>query len=413
MDNGELNLSPISPGDSPSIEWFGEDRGPGGEEYPSPKTSIEWFGEDRGPGVPGEDEEEEEEGLSSDKENNTSNQSQTARRRLDFDNVDDSGDDDDDEEERSAVLYPRVLFMTPAGIPSKNNDGDAGAYEEEEDAGAFQSPSRWFELPSLTTTDERERSAIFGSGGRFALPSVVRQHHQQQALRIATPPVMSPDEALVAGHVTHYPMTDKDVDNPGDRVFDKRYWEYVGHRIQRSIDAGLQVQDRISDDDALPVLAIHMCSTQVEERILSLGDKTGLRRPFRAFFGFRGSNTIMGNFRVNPESLMVPVNNRHWFDFSLTGNTEYNPTLIPQATGPLTRDDVEQCLFSIDVNPLPDTEFIALWRLKRTIGSDFGSSYPTNCKRGILVVLTQDTASDFNDPGRSMMLIKPIPKLFD
>ena len=205
----------------------------------------------------------------------------------------------------------------------------------------------------------------------------------------------------------------------------KRYWTYVGNRIQRSIDAGLDVQDRIpvntlyvEDEDEddflmLPVLAIHMSSTQVEERIPGLAQKTDLRRPFRAFYRFFGSNTVMSGLRSSPEMLRIPVGPKHWLGFSLSGNN-YALTAIPEAVpDALTREQTETSLFAIEEKPLPETEFVSLWNPKRTIGTDFPDSYPLNCERGMIVVITQDTASDFNDPGRIMMLIKPIPSLMN
>lgn len=177
----------------------------------------------------------------------------------------------------------------------------------------------------------------------------------------------------------------------------------------------LYVEDEDDDDFLmLPVLAIHMSSTQVEERIPGLAQKTDLRRPFRAFFRFFGSNTVMAGLRASPETLRIPVGPRHWLSFSLSGNT-YSLTAIPEAVPQelMTREQTETALFVIEEKPMPETEFVSLWNPRRTIGTDFPESYPLNCERGMIVVITQDTASDFNDPGRIMMLIKPIPSLMN
>ena len=171
-----------SPGLSPVF-------GPEGEGYPGGGGSIEWFGEDRGPGGP-------EEGIFSPP------RSSLRPRRLMFDN-----DKDDD---GSPILQPRVLFMTPSKSSENSSSSSSSPAPDE----IFRSPARWFDLPSLTATDERERNAIFGSAGVYSFPA--------DNVRLVTPPTMTPDQALAAGHVTRYPMTPNDADNAGDRVFNDR-----------------------------------------------------------------------------------------------------------------------------------------------------------------------------------------------
>ncbi len=111
---------------------------------------------------------------------------------------DENGDDDG-----SPILQPRVLFRSSESSPSSASPDEI-----------FQSPSRWFDLPSMTATDERERNAILGSAGVYSFPA--------NNMRLVTPPTMTPDQALAAGHVTRYPMTPNDDDNAGDRVFNER-----------------------------------------------------------------------------------------------------------------------------------------------------------------------------------------------